>query len=126
MPQETKKKKSCCVIGTFQRATVNEPGLFVSFKNLSADLTQQQQQQQGSVKTTPRATGTVNNFINCLRPQLIEQKHINNMEKHFLFLMLLRHLCHLKAGYPLYHFYSSHGQTAHSLMGNCASCWTGK
>lgn len=99
MPQET-KKKSCWVIGTFQRATVNEPGLFVSFKNLSADLTQQQQQ-QGSVKTTTRATGTVNNFINCLRPQLIEQKHINNMEKHFLFLMLRRHLCHLKAGYPL-------------------------
>lgn len=34
---------------------------------------------------TPAATGNVNNFINRPRPPLIEQKHTNNMEKHFLF-----------------------------------------
>ena len=53
--------------------------------HLSAALTQQQQ--QGSVETTRAATGNVNNFINRPRPPLIEQKHTNNMEKHFLFLM---------------------------------------
>lgn len=44
------------------------------------------------------ATGTVNSFINRLQPPLIEQKHTNNMEKHFLFLMPPHLLSHLKVG----------------------------
>lgn len=80
----------------------HELGLFVSFflgNHLPAGLTQQQQ--QGSFETTLVATGTVNNFINRPRPPLIEQKHTNNMEKHFLFLMSPCCSGHLKAGYPV-------------------------
>lgn len=65
---------------------------------LSTGLTQQQ---QGSVKMTRGATGAVNNFITRPQPPLIEQKHTNNMEKHFLFLMSPCYHCHLKAGYPV-------------------------
>ncbi len=66
--------------------------------HLSAALTQRQ---QGSFQTTLVATGTVNNFINRPWPPLIEQKHTNNMEKHFLFLMLPCRRSRLKAGYPV-------------------------
>lgn len=76
-------------------------GLFVSFfpgNHLSSRLAQRQ---QGRAQTSGVTTGTVNNFINRPRPLLIEQKHTNNMEKHFLFLMSPHRLCHLKVGYPV-------------------------
>lgn len=71
--------------------------IFLS-NHLSAGLTQKQ---QGLFQTTLVATGTVNNFINRPWPPLIEQKHTNNMEKHFLFLMSPCRRSHLKAGYPV-------------------------
>lgn len=67
-------------------------------RHLSAALTH-----QGSFEMTLAATGTVNNFINQFQPLLIEQKHTNNMEKHFLFLMPPCRRFHLRAGYPRGH-----------------------
>lgn len=72
--------------------------IFFLGNHLWAGLTQQQ---QGLFKTALAATGTVNNFINWPGPPLIEQKHTNNMEKHFLFLMSPCRRGHLKAGYPV-------------------------
>lgn len=70
------------------------PRLISFCLHVTAALTQQ----PSSSETTLVPTGTVNNFIKRPQPPLIEQKHTNNMEKHFLFLPLP---CHHKAGYPV-------------------------
>lgn len=105
----------------------NDRGLFVSYfpgSYLSTGLTQQQQ--QGLVTMTRGATGAVNNFITGPQPPLIEQKHTNNMEKHFLFLMWPCYHCHEGRISSLSVTGIEMINTVHSLMGNYTACLTGK